>query len=145
MTETIRFWKALMTASTRLTEAVEAALKADGLPPLAWYDVLWEVEKAGEEGLRPFVLKDRLLLPQYATSRLLDRIAAAGLIDRDQCPEDGRGQILTLTEKGRAMRARMWPVYEAVLKERVGDFAGAAELAAAAKLLERLGAGQGAD
>ena len=104
MTETIRFWKALMTASTRLTEAVEAALKADGLPPLAWYDVLWEVEKAGEEGLRPFVLKDRLLLPQYATSRLLDRIAAAGLIDRDQCPEDGRGQILTLTEKGRAMR-----------------------------------------
>ena len=145
MTETIRFWKALMTASTRLTEAVEAALKAEGLPPLAWYDVLWEVEKAGEEGLRPFVLKDRLLLPQYATSRLLDRIAAARLIDRDQCPEDGRGQILTLTEKGRAMRARMWPVYEAVLKEQVGVVAETAELAAAAKLLECLGAGQGAD
>ena len=138
MTDTIRFWKAMMTASTRLTEAVEVALKAEGLPPLAWYDVLWEVEKAGTGGLRPYVLKDRLLLPQYATSRLLDRIAAAGLIDRDQCPEDGRGQVLTLTEKGRALRARMWPVYEGVLQQRIGARVDKGDLAKAADLLEGL-------
>ena len=91
------------------------------------------------------MLKDRLLLPQYATSRLLDRVAAAGLIDRDQCPEDGRGQILTLTPAGRDMRARMWLVYEGVLKERIGARTDRAELAAAASLLDRLGAAQGSD
>ena len=143
MTETIRFWKALVTAATRLTDAVETALKAEALPPLAWYDVLWELEKAGDDGLRPYVLKDRLLLPQYATSRLLDRIAGADLIARDPCPVDGRGQVLTLTPTGRDMRKRMWPVYEAVLKAQIGDCADPGELATAADLFERLGGAAG--
>ena len=67
-------WIAIMRTSRRLLEAVEAALKSAGHPPLAWYDALLEIDKAGNDGVRPFELKARLLLPQYGTSRLLDRM-----------------------------------------------------------------------
>ncbi len=61
-------WTALMTKSRVLLEAVESSLKSAGYPPLAWYDALLELEKAGPDGLRPFELKDRILLPQYGTA-----------------------------------------------------------------------------
>ena len=66
---------------------VESALKAAGLPPLAWYEVLVELERAGGCGLRPFALEEALLLPQYGLSRLLARMEAAGLVVRGSCPQ----------------------------------------------------------
>lgn len=57
-----------------------------------WYDALWEIEKAGPGGLRPFELKVALLLPQYGPARLLDRMVKPRLIERRDCDEDGRGQ-----------------------------------------------------
>ncbi len=54
--------------------AVEADLKAAGFPPLGWYDVLLELSRAADGGLRPFALEQELLLAQYNLSRLLDRL-----------------------------------------------------------------------
>lgn len=131
-------WTALMRTSRRLLEAIEAALKAAGHPPLAWYDALLELDKAGDEGLRPFELKDRLLLPQYGTSRLLDRMAKAGLVDRAGCEDDGRGQVVRISAQGRAVRQAMWPVYAGVLSTRVGARLTPDEAATLAGLLSRL-------
>lgn len=109
--DTIAAWTSLVSVSGALLERIEEALKSAGLPPLSWYDALLEIEKAAPEGLRPFELKERLLLPQYSTSRLLARIEKDGLIERQACEDDGRGQVIVLTEAGRATRQRMWPVY----------------------------------
>ncbi len=114
---TITAWTALVTASRVLIEKVEAALKSEGHPPLAWYDALLEVEKAGSDGLRPFEIKERLLLPQYGTSRLLDRLVKAGFLKREACADDARGQVIRMTEEGRTVRRAMWPVYARVLSE----------------------------
>jgi DNA-binding MarR family transcriptional regulator len=108
--QTIAAWTRLMTASRVLLDRIEAALKSAGLPPLGWYDALWELEQA-EAGLRPFELQERLLLPQYGMSRLLDRLVAAGLVERLAVEEDGRGQRVRITAQGRETRGRMWPVY----------------------------------
>ncbi|MGB3313949.1 MAG: MarR family winged helix-turn-helix transcriptional regulator [Albidovulum sp.] len=131
-------WTRLVRASTHVQVQIDAALKAAHLPPLDWYDALWEIEQAGPDGLRQFALQDRLLLPQYGLSRLVTRIAAAGLITRQPCPEDGRGQILTLTEKGAATRAAMWPVYEAAMEQAIGTRLATGEAARLADLLGRL-------
>lgn len=136
---TIALWVRLMRASTAVLEAIEGRLKADGLPPLAWYDVLLELDRAGEDGLRPMALEERLLLPQYGTSRLLKRLEEAGLTARASVPEDGRGFRVTITEAGRQMRRRMWPVYSDVLQARIGDRFAPEEREAAVALLARLG------
>ncbi|WP_193185893.1 MarR family winged helix-turn-helix transcriptional regulator [Nisaea sediminum] len=126
-------WVRLVRASERILQRVESALKSDGLPPLAWYDLLLEVKRAEPDGLRPYQLQSRMLIPQYNMSRLVDRMAKAGVIERRTCAEDGRGQVICLTDDGLALQQRMWPVYRSVLEREVGgrmDEAGALELAA---------------
>lgn len=112
-------WTRMVSITGALVDRVEAALKEQGLPPLSWYDVLLEVERAGPDGIRPFEIKERLLLPQYGTSRLLKRLAEAGLVATSDCEADGRGQVVTLTDRGRDIRGRMWPVYAGALRENV--------------------------
>lgn len=113
----IRAWARLTRAQGLVLASIERSLKEAGLPPLEWYDVLLEVERAGEAGIRPFELERELLLAQYNLSRLLDRVAKAGLVERRACPEDGRGHRLHITGEGRAVRRRMWPVYAAAIDE----------------------------
>ena len=112
--EIVAVWTGLMRASRHVRDAVEAALKQADLPPLDWYDALWEIEQA-PEGIRPNALESRLLLPQYGLSRLIARLVEAGHVTRRPCPGDRRGQLLHLTDAGRAMRRTMWPVYGAAL------------------------------
>ena len=104
-------WAVLLTAHAVLIERIQGALTAAGLPALDWYDVLWELEKANGR-LRMHDLARRVVLSRSNLSRLADRLEGAGLVAREDCSEDGRGYELVLTRAGRAMRRKMWPVYE---------------------------------
>lgn len=117
---TIHAWARLVRVSQDLIGRVEAELKSAGLPPLSWYDVLLELKRAEPERLRPYQLQEHMLLAQYNMSRLLDRMAKAGLILRQPCEEDGRGHILSLTDEGRSMQRRMWPVYADAIERHFG-------------------------
>ena len=135
---TIRAWARLMKAQSQALGSVEGALKAAGLPPLAWYDVLLELERAGKPGLRSFQLQAAMLFQQYNLSRLVDRMAAAGHVAKAPSPEDGRGLVLTITASGRALRRRMWPVYAAAIEDAVGRHFSDAEARQLAGLLGRV-------
>lgn len=136
---TVLAWTRLLRAHGTALARVEAALKAAGLPPLDWYDVLLELERAGP--LRQRALQARLLLAQPNLSRLLDRMAAAGLVERRACAEDRRGQEVAATAAGLALRARAWPVYAGAIEAAVGVRLSAAEAGMLAGLLEKLAAG----
>ncbi|MDX8524069.1 MarR family winged helix-turn-helix transcriptional regulator [Mesorhizobium sp. MSK_1335] len=136
--ETVTAWARLMRVSRQLVERTEDALKAGGLPPLAWYDVLHELAEAGEGGLRPFELIDRVLLAQYGVSRLLARLEVDGLVEKLPVSDDGRGQTVRITPSGRDMRRRIWAVYGASIANLMGDKLSAAELETLATLLGRL-------
>lgn len=131
-------WTALMTKSRSLLERVESDLKSNGYPPLSWYDALLELERVGEDGLRPFELRDRLLLPQYGTSRLLERMAKAGLVQRRNCEEDGRGQVIAIADQGRMVRSHMWPIYANALSNGLDAKLSANEISQLTKLLSKL-------
>jgi len=131
-------WISLMQAGNRALGQIEAALGAENLPPLDWYDALLEIERAGRDGLRPFMLQKRLLLAQYSMSRLLKRIESAGYIRKIPCQSDGRGYAVQITDQGATVRKRMWPVYALALKEIWQDRFSATELAALQGLLDRV-------
>ena len=136
--EAVKTWGRLMRVSRQLVEKTEDALKAGGLPPLAWYDVLHELAEAGEGGLRPFELVDRILLAQYNVSRLLARLEADSLVERLAVADDGRGQTVRITPGGRDMRRRIWSIYGKAIAELMGDKLSSKELEALAALLGRL-------
>ena len=117
---------------------VQGAMKAANLPSLGSYDVLLELERAGEEGTRPVVLERELAMPQYGLSRLLARLEDMGLVMRRSCPRDGRGQVVFITEAGREMRHRMWSVYAPARHEAIGRRLSAEESEGLAVLLGRL-------
>lgn len=117
----VRTWARLMKAQQLTLASIEQALKAAGLPPLDWYDVLLEVERAGANGLRPFELERAVLLAQYNLSRLVDRIERAGYVERRACEEDGRGQLIAITAAGKAIRRKMWPVYAQAIEMAIGQ------------------------
>jgi DNA-binding MarR family transcriptional regulator len=117
----IHAWARLMKAQQLALAAIERELKEARLPPLVWYDVLLEVERAGNDGLRPFELERAMLLAQYNLSRLIDRIERAGYLERRACEDDGRGQLVVITERGKAIRRKMWPVYARAIESSVGS------------------------
>ena len=67
------------------------------------YDVLYTLSKCPEP-VRLSELNRHVLLSQPALSRLVDRLAERGLVDRCTDPADGRGLRLSLTEAGRAVQ-----------------------------------------
>ena len=136
----VQAWARLIRVSGALLDAVEAELKGAGFPPLAWYDALLELDRAPEGRLRPFELERHMLLAQYSTSRLVDRLERAGLVERLQCPVDGRGQHVAITGAGRELRARMWPAYAAAIERHVGSKMGCTDAQKLAELLGRLAA-----
>lgn len=136
--EAVTAWARLVRVSRQLVERTEDALKAGGLPPLAWYDVLHELAEAGEGGLRPFELIDRILLAQYGVSRLLARLEAEGLVEKLPASDDGRGQNVRITASGRDMRRRIWAVYGASIAELMGDRLSVQDLKSLATLLAQL-------
>jgi len=125
-------WVGLVRSYRRISETVEAALKAEGLPSLDWYDVLLELERHGAP-LRARDLEQKLLLAQYNLSRLLDRLESRGLITRGPDPDDGRSRLICVTESGLATRKQMWPIYRRTIEREIGRVlspSGATDLAA---------------
>lgn len=136
--EAVTAWTRLVRAEQTVLGKIEAELKAADLPPLSWYDVLLELSRAEDGRLRPLELEHRTLLAQYNTSRLIDRMEKAGLVERLPHPEDGRGQLVAITAEGRALQKRIWKVYGPAIARHVGERLRAVEAIELARLLQKL-------
>jgi DNA-binding MarR family transcriptional regulator len=131
-------WALFLTVHAVLVEEIEVRLAAAGLPPLAWYDVLWALERAGNRRLRMRELADMTVISRSNLTRLIDRLAAAGLVERERAQEDRRGAFAVVTAEGRAMRRKMWPVYSAAIKELFEDHLAEREAAQMGEPLRRI-------
>ena len=70
------------------------------------YDVLYTLSKC-QEPIGVTELNRHVLLSQPALSRMVDRLAARGLIERHPDPADGRGRRLSLTDAGRGVQRQI--------------------------------------
>jgi DNA-binding MarR family transcriptional regulator len=131
-------WAALLTARALVVDAVEVRLAEASLPELAWYDVLWALERAGGARLRMHELAAQTVITRSNLTRLVDRLEAAGLVARERDAEDRRGAFAVLTPAGRELRARMWKVYGRAIDELFDRHLSAAEAAALRACLLRV-------
>lgn len=110
-------WIGLVKSQQLILNKVENELKKSGFPPLSWYDILLELDKAPQGSLRLNEISRKLLLSKYNITRLIDRLESKKLVSRESCPVDGRGIFACITPKGKKLRKRMWPVYYKAIKE----------------------------
>jgi len=126
--QTEHAWVSLTRVQQILLARVESALKAAGLPPLSWYDVLLELSRAPETGLRQYEIGERVLLNKHNLSRLIDRLERDGLLKRQACDADGRGNMVKITKKGLQLKNEIWPVYARAIQELIGEPLSAAQV-----------------
>lgn len=131
-------WVRLLRTQQRILKTIEGRLKQASLPPLQWYDVLLELDRAGEIGLRQRDIEKHTLLERYNVSRLVDRLRDAGLVTRRPAADDGRGAVVVIAGAGREMRKAMWPVYAQAVEDEISAKLSNAELKTLGELLGRM-------
>ncbi len=110
-------WFSFVRTHRVLIKEIESRLGAAGLPPYAWYDVLWGLESGKDGARRMHELAAALVIERYNLTRLIDRLEKENLVVRARSAEDGRAAFVSITEEGRALRKRMWSVYESTIAE----------------------------
>jgi DNA-binding MarR family transcriptional regulator len=138
--QSLTAWQALLSAHSALVMGLEQALAEEDLPPLSWYDILAALRRAPDGLARPRDLGCGSTISRSGMTRLLDRIEAAGLVERRACSTDRRGTAIVITAAGEEMLQRMRPVYE---RELGASFAGELsdeEAETLSGLLSRVGA-----
>jgi len=93
-------WSTFLRAHARVTRELEHELEAEQDLSLADYDLLHQLAVADGRRLRMSELANRLALSRSGATRLVDRLEAAGLVDRQTCATDRRGYWATVTDAG---------------------------------------------
>lgn len=104
-------FRALLETHRRLVDAIEARLAVRDLP-LSQYDVLVQLSEAEGRRLRMQELAERVLLSKSGLTRLVDRMEAAGYVEREIAKDDARGINAVLTDKGLAALEAAVPAHK---------------------------------
>jgi DNA-binding MarR family transcriptional regulator len=133
----LRAWSHFLGAHALAVRAIEERLKQASKPPIGWYDVLIELDRAGGR-LRIGELGERLVVEPYNMTRLLDRLEAEKLLKREKAEGDRRGTMVCLTDKGAELRRRMWPHYRKAIQEAFGNALTESEAEAMVRSLKKV-------
>ncbi|WP_312439722.1 MarR family transcriptional regulator [Janthinobacterium sp.] len=110
-------WFSFVRTHRLMIREIERRLADAGLPAYAWYDVLWGLESGSDGSRRMHELADTLAIERYNLTRLVDRLEKDGLVTRSRSSEDGRAAFVSITTAGRALRKKMWRVYQATVAD----------------------------
>jgi DNA-binding MarR family transcriptional regulator len=130
-------WLALVRTHTQLWDLVETQMRRDHGLTMARYDVLAHLDMAGGRlGLSE--LAGSIMLSPSGLSKLLDRMAAAGLVRRDPDPRDARAAFAAITPRGRSLARKARHSHHAFMQRAFGDPLDDHDLADLTRIMSRL-------
>ncbi|HEX8074204.1 MAG TPA: MarR family winged helix-turn-helix transcriptional regulator [Thermoleophilaceae bacterium] len=93
-------WVNLLRAHATLRRSMDANLLAEHDLTINDYEVLLALAHAPDRRMRRVDLAERVLLTQSGITRLLQGLERGGLVERGDCPTDGRVVYALLTDEG---------------------------------------------
>ncbi len=117
--ELARLFSDLIRFETELWNAVDSRLRADFDLPLARFEPMQVIERM--PACRVYDIAAELSITVGGTSKLVDRIEAAGHCRRVANPKDRRSSLIKLTAAGRRLLVGASEVFEAELQARIGS------------------------
>ncbi len=105
-----RAWRAYLVGTTLLMERLDRDLREHGLS-LPEYEILVRLSEAPERRLRMAELADSVKNSRSRITHTIARMERAELVDRAQCPSDGRGVYAHLTDAGVRKLVAVAPVH----------------------------------
>jgi DNA-binding MarR family transcriptional regulator len=134
----LRAMLAVLTAATRIVAEGDAVLRRQGADiRLVEFDVLAFVYVSG--AMRPSEILRRASLSASPPTvhNIIRRLERRGLVERSPHPDDARGVLVNITDAGRALMERDYPLIERYVIDRFASQYSAEELLTIAGLLER--------
>jgi DNA-binding MarR family transcriptional regulator len=102
----LRLMTLIVRTHRRLTDRLGRELEQNVGIPLVFFDVLIHVGGAPESRLTMSKLSSDVALTTGGVTRLVDRMVEAGLVARENCPNDRRSIYVVLTPEGQAVLHR---------------------------------------
>jgi DNA-binding MarR family transcriptional regulator len=126
VTDLLDLFHQLVRFETELWNAVDARLRDDFDLPLSRLEPMQVI--ARRPSCRVNDIAEELSITIGGTSKLVDRIEAAGHCVRRANPDDGRSSVIELTAAGRRVLAKAAKAFEDELKTRIGSAVSARSL-----------------
>ncbi len=136
-TVVVAAWEALFRAQVSVMRYLHTTFPS-GEISLNEYDVLFNLSRQPDRRTRIRGLNDHLLITQPSISRMVDRLAARGLVEKIDDPTDARGVIVHLTDEGFRMFRRTARSHMDSIVARVGSSLDESELATLTLLCDKL-------
>lgn len=114
-------WRALIFTHQFLDEALDRQLQRDAGIPHAHYAILVVLSEADDRAMR---MRELASVLHYSQSRLTHAVASLerkGMVRREACGTDRRGQVARLTPEGLAALEAAAPLHVAEVRHRVFD------------------------
>lgn len=131
-------WSAYRAMRLRLDATVARELEDSTGLSMPDYDVLCAVTGIEHGCVRVNALATRMLWSKSRLSRQLGRMERRGLIAREPCELDGRGDDVVITEAGRAALADAVPQHLQSVRTHFADRLSARQLAALTDVAETI-------
>jgi DNA-binding MarR family transcriptional regulator len=131
-------WVEFLRAHAEVTGELDLSMRAGHDLSLNEYEVLLQLWLAEGRRLRRVDLAGRLLLSQGGITRLLAGLEREGLVERADCPDDGRVVYAQLTDVGASRLEAARRDHLADVERLFADRFSEAELESLAGLLARL-------
>ncbi|HEY2832265.1 MAG TPA: MarR family winged helix-turn-helix transcriptional regulator [Sporichthyaceae bacterium] len=112
-----RAWRGLITMWTQLNAELSRRMTADSELSMPDFAVLVALTDECSARVRAFELAEVLQWEKSRLSHHLARMEKRGLISRDGCTEDGRGQVVEVTAAGRRAIEAAAPAHVAAVRE----------------------------
>lgn len=132
-------WRAFVESSWALHNRLEDDLRAATGLSMADYHVLVVLSEAPGHRLRMGELAGRLVFSPSRCTYQITTMVKRGLVRKQSCSDDGRGQEAVLTDAGLAALTAAAPLHLATVRETFIDDLDEAELAAITRVFGRLG------
>jgi len=135
-------WRALARAVLVIPRVLDQELlESQGLS-LTEYSVLMNLSEQPDRSARMSELADAVSISVSGLTRVIDRLARQGLVERVRAETDGRGQLATLTAAGFGRLQRAYPTHLAGVRKHVMDHLADIDLPAFAEAMSRVAAGE---
>ena len=97
--EALATWRVFFECALALPDILDAELQAGCKLSIRWYDVLVQLEEAGD-GVPMTELANRILASKSGLTRVIDRMEEAGLVRRERPRDDRRVVLVLMTPAG---------------------------------------------
>jgi DNA-binding MarR family transcriptional regulator len=102
----LQAWQALLHAHHDVVTALDTDLRDEHGLTFGAYDVLLRLARAPGRCLRMTDLAERVLMSPSGLTRMVDRLVAQGLVQRERFDGDARVMLARLTDRGRQVLRR---------------------------------------